>query len=178
MNYQPQRRPDISLEPLPEPSICVHRLMLATSLVVDSPFERESERFAPALANCLYMPAASLLIGGTGCRRPLLLREAADISAATSLDVLIVRTIDNSDEASFDMQIAGEGRRLCAFRMWMPRPSEAAWLIPTGGEEVFVRLTSLGLEVTDRVPFIDQAERHIGLLRGQEFLSVAVKGWF
>jgi hypothetical protein len=178
MNYKPPLRAGISLDPLPEPGICLRRLMLATSLVVDGPFETEPERFAPALTNCLYMPAANLLIGGTGCKRPLLFREAAEISEAASLDVLVVRTIDSSDEATFDLQVAGESRLLCSYRMWMPRPSEAAWLIPTGGERLFVRLTSLGLEVSDQVPFVDQAERHIGLLRGQEFLSVAVKGWF
>jgi hypothetical protein len=152
--------------------------MLATSLVVDGPLETAPERFDPALANCLYMPQASLLVAGTGCGRPLLLREAAAISAAACLDVLVVRTDEDLDQATFDVKVTGESRLLCTYRMWMPRPSEAAWLIPPAGGERFVRLTSLGLELRNQAPFADPDERRIGLVRGDEFLSVAVKGWF
>lgn len=178
MNYQPVLRPGIPLEPVPEARTVVRRLMLATSLVVDGPLETKPERFDPRLANCLYMPHASLLITGTGCERPLLLREGSDLSAAADLNVLIVRTGNNLDRVSFDFQGVGDDRVLCAYRMWMPRPSEAAWLIPSAGEERFLRLTPLGLEVVDQAPFADAGERRLGLIRGQEFLSVAVKGWF
>lgn len=178
MNYQPVLRLGIPLVPVPEPRTVVRRLMLATSLIVDGPLETKPERFDPRLANCLYMPQASLLIVGTGCGRPLALREAAAVSAAASLDVLVVRTGNDPDQVTFDLKVAGENGLLCAYRMWMPRPSETAWLIPTAGEERFVRLTPLGLEVRDQAPFADPDERRIGLVRGDEFLSVAVKGWF
>jgi hypothetical protein len=178
MNYQPVLRPGAPLDPIPEPRTVVRRLMLATSLVVDGPLETKPERFDPHLSNCLYMPQASLLIAGTGCERPLLLREAANLSAAAGLNVLIVRTDSNLDRVTFDFQGVGEERVLCAYRMWMPRPSEAAWLIPSTGEGRYLRLTPLGLEAIDRPPFSDPGERHLGLIRGQEFLSVAVKGWF
>ncbi len=178
MNYQPVIRPGIPLDPVPEPRTVIRRLMLATSLVVDGPLETKPERFDPRLTNWLYMPQASLLIGGTGCGRPLLLREAADMSAAAELDVLIVRTGDHPDQVSFDFQATRADRPLCAYRMWMPRPSEAAWLIPSAGEERFLRLTPLGLEIVEQAPFADADERHLGLTRGKEFLSVATKGWF
>ncbi|HEX8402082.1 MAG TPA: hypothetical protein VF628_10300 [Allosphingosinicella sp.] len=178
MNYQPLVRLGISVDPIPEPRTVVRRLMLAISLVVDGPLEAKPERFDPRLANCLYMPQASLLIAGTGCGQPLLLREAVDMSAAAELDVLIVRTGDHPDQVSFDFKATGADRPLCAYRLWMPRPSEAAWLIPAAGEQRFVRLTSLGLELRNQAPFADPDERRIGLVRGDEFLSVAVKGWF
>ena len=178
MNYQPMLRPGIQLDPVPEPRTRVRRLMLAISLVVDGPLETKPERFNPALTNSLYMPQAGLLVVGTGCARPLLLREAAGISTAADLDVLLVRAGEDPDEVTFDVQRNGERRADCAYRLWMPRPSEDAWLIPTAGEECFVRLTALGLEVTDAAPFEDADDRRIGLLRGDEFLSVAVKGWF
>jgi hypothetical protein len=178
MNYQPLLRLGIPLEPVPEPRALVRRLMLGTSLVVDGPVETKPERFDPRLANCLYMPQASLLIVGTGCGRPLLLPEATQMSAAAQLDVPIVRTGGDPDQVSFDFQATGADRPLCAYRMWMPRPSEAAWLIPSAGEERFLHLTSLGLEIVERAPFADAHERRRGLIRGKEFLSVAVKGWF
>jgi hypothetical protein len=62
--------------------------------------------------------------------------------------------------------------------MWMPRPSGAAWLIPSAGETRFLRLTPLGLQIVERAPFADADERRLGLIRGTEFLSVATKGWF
>jgi hypothetical protein len=178
MNYQPVLRPAIPLDPMPEPRAAVRRLMLATALVIDGPLETQPERFDGRLANCLYMPQAGLIIGGTGCERPLLLREAADMSAAAGLNILIVRTGNTPDRVTFDYQRVGEDRALCVYRMWMPLPSEAAWLIPSAGEERFLRLTPLGLEIFDRAPFADAGERHLGLVRGKEFLSVATKGWF
>jgi hypothetical protein len=124
------------------------------------------------------MPQANLLIGGTGCGRPLLLREAVDMCAAAELDVLIVRKGDHPDQVSFDFQATGADRPLCAYRMWMPRPSEAAWLIPSASETPFLRLTPVGLQIVERAPFADADERRLGLVRGREFLSVATKGWF
>jgi hypothetical protein len=154
------------------------RLMLATSMVVDGPVDLNPERSDKRLVHCLYMGQASLIIVGTACRRPLLLREVAKINAAANLDVVLVRAEDNAAQATFDLKLVGEKRMLCAYRMWMPRPSEAAWLVPTAGEDRYIRLTPLGLEARSAAPFADEAERHIGLVRGAEFLSVAVQGWF
>jgi hypothetical protein len=177
MNYQPMLRLGIHAGRVPEPRTRVRRLMLATSFIIDGPLETEPERFDAAFANCLYMPQASLLILGTGCGRPLLLPEASDLGAAASLDVLTVREGDNPDHVSFDFQQVGGQPPLCAYRMWMARPSGEAWLIPATGEASFVRLTPLGLEVGGSAPFSDAVERRLGLIRSKEFLSVAVKGW-
>jgi len=176
MIYQPHLR--FEVDPMPAPRERVRFLMQATALVVEGFVDAQPERFDARLANCLLMNHAELLIAGTACRRPLLLREAMNASAASGLDVLIVRGDDNLPTASFDLKKADVDDLLCAYRMWMPRPSEAAWLIPTAGESRYVRITPLGLEVHDRAPFADIAERRIGLIRGAEFLSVAVQGWF
>ena len=126
MNYQPYLRPDRPADPVPEPRIAARRLMLATSLAVDGPVDLHPERSDKRLVHCLYMWQASLIIAGTARRRPMLLREAARMNAAASLDVIVVRAEDNTGKATFDIKLVGEERTLCAYRMWMPRPSEAA----------------------------------------------------
>lgn len=178
MHYQPFLRPGFPVDPLPEPRIKVRRLMQATALALEGLIDTRPGEVDQRLEHCLYAPQASVIIAGTSCPRPLLLREAADVSAAANLDVLIVRGQDNTAKATFDVKKAGMGDMFCAYRLWMPRPSEAGWLIPAAGEDLFVRITPLGLEIYDRAPFADSAERHVGLVRGAEFLSVAVKGWF
>jgi hypothetical protein len=124
------------------------------------------------------MCQADLIIVGTACSPPLLLREAADISAAAGKDVLIVRADEGGAYASFDVKRAGSRTVLCAYRMWMLRPSEAAWLVPIAGEGRYVRLSPLGMEVHDVAPFPTDWERRKGLAHAREFLSVAVQRWF
>lgn len=177
MNYQPYLRPGFPVDPIPEPQARVRRLMQATALTVEGLVETRPGRIDPRLEHCLDMPQANLVIAGTRCRWPLLVREALDMSAASNRDVLIVRGDDDA-QVTFDLKKADADGFLCAYRMWMPRPSEAAWLIPTSGEERFVRITPLGLEVANRAPYADSRERRVGLVRAAEFLSVAVQGWF
>lgn len=178
MNYQPYLRPGFPVDPIPEPQARIRRLMQATALTVEGLVETRPGRVDPRLEHCLDMPQANLLIAGTRCRWPLLVGEALDVSAASNRDVLIVRGHDDSALATFDLKKADADGLLCAYRMWMPRPSEAAWLIPTSEEKRFVRITPLGLEVADRAPYADRRERRVGLVRAAEFLSVAVQGWF
>ncbi len=177
MNYQPYLRPGFPVDPIPEPQVRVRRLMQATALTVEGLVETRPGRVDPRLEHCLDMPQANLVIAGTRCRWPLLVREALDVSAASDRDVLIVRG-DEEAQATFDLKKADVDGMLCAYRMWMARPSEAAWLIPTSEEERFIRITALGLEVADRAPYADSQERRVGLVRAAEFLSVAVQGWF
>lgn len=178
MNYQPYLRPGFPVDAIPEPRVKLRRLMQATALAVEGLVDTRLGQVDPRLQHCLYMPQANLIIAGTGCRRPLLLREAADVSAAASCDVLVVRSEDSASQATFDLKRAGVEGVSCAYRMWMPRPSEAAWLIPTAGEKQFFRITPLALETNDRAPYVGEADRQIGLIRAAEFLSVAVQGWF
>jgi hypothetical protein len=166
------------VDAVPEPRVKVRRLMQATALVIEGLVEEQPGRTDPRLQHCLYLPQAGVIIAGTGCRRPLLLREAADLSSAANLDVLVVRSEDEGERVTFDLVRPHTAAGFCAYRMWMPRPSEAAWLVPTAGEAPHVRITPLGLEFHDRAPFADAAERRVGMVRGAEFLSVAVQGWF
>ena len=178
MHYQPYIRPGFLLDPIPEPRVRVQRLMQATALIVEGLVEVQPGRVDPRLEHCLYLPQAGMIVAGTSCRRPLLLREALDLSAASSLSVLVVRGEEDVTQATFDLKLVDIDRLFCAYRMWMPRPSEAAWLVPTAGEERYVRITPLGFEVTEKAPYADGSERHIGLVRAAEFLSVATHGWF
>lgn len=176
--YQPQFRPGFLLEPLPEPRVLARRLMLATSMLVDGFLDGNPERFHPYLQHSLLMPQADLLIVGTACARPLMLREARDAARAITTDVLVVRTWDRSAQASFDIQLAGDDQPLLAYRLWMPEPGgAAAWLVPTAGNTPYVRLDPMGLEVVDDAPYCSEADRNRGLHFGKDFLSVVVAGW-
>ena len=107
-----------------------------------------------------------------------MLREAADISAAADQGVLVVRSDERDAYASFDLKLTTVDGMLCGYRMWMPTPSGSAWVIPMAGDEQYVRITPLGLEVYTKPPFADASERQAGLAHGKAFLSVAVQGWF
>lgn len=178
MNYQPYLRPGFRVDPVPAPRVKVRRLMLATSVVIEGLVDPEPGRTDPRLANCLYMNQAGVIIMGTACRRPMMLREAADVSAAADQDVLVVRSAENAEYATFDLKRTDFDRMLCGYRMWMAWPSEGAWLIPTAGEEQHVRMTPVGLEVHAKAPFANDWERQKGFAHAREFLSVAVQGWF
>lgn len=178
MKYQPYLRPGFPVDPLPAPRVKVRRLMLATSVAIEGLVDHEPGRNDPRLANCLHMRQARVIIVGTACRRPMMLPEAAKISAAAHQDVLVVRPDESADYATFDLKRAGIDRMLCGYRMWMTWPSVGAWLIPTAGEEQHVRMTPIGLEVHAKAPFASNRERQKGFAHAKEFLSVAVQGWF
>lgn len=178
MIEQPVLRPGFRVDPIPAPREKARRLMLATSIAIEGLVDSAPNLVDPRLANCLYMSQADLIIVGTACSRPLLLREAADISAAAGKDVLIVRADEGRAYASFDVKRAGADTVLCAYRMWMLRPSEAAWLVPVAGEGCHLLLSPLGVELHHAAPFATDWERRKGLAHEREFLSVATQGWF
>ncbi|HZH98747.1 MAG TPA: hypothetical protein VEX38_07225 [Fimbriimonadaceae bacterium] len=178
MNYQPYLQPGFTVDPMPPVRDRVRMTMLATSMIIDGPVDTRPERVDARLVNSLYMPQADLLIVGTGCRRPLLLNEAADLSNAAELDVVIVRLDDQGRGASFDLKKIGAASLLCAYRLWMPHGDFTGWLVPTAGETPFVEMTPFGLMMHEEPPFADDDERRVGLFRGARFLSVAFQGWF
>lgn len=178
MNYQPNLRIGFPVDPIPQPRQSVRRYMLATSMLVDGPVNVQPDRIDGRLANTLLMTQAELFIVGTGCRRPLMLREAADLSTAASLDAIVVRTDDDGVRISFDVKKVSTDRMFTAYRLWMRGPAEAPYLIPTGGEMFFIRPTPFGLEVTTHPPFTTEVEKQVGLVHGAVYLSVATKGWF
>lgn len=109
-----------------------------------------------------------------------MLPEFADVSRAAGLDGIIVRLLDERvSVATFDIKQAGNDRMLCVYRLWMPQPNGAAWLVPTAGQDgPYVRLDGLGLEFVDRPPFDDEIDRYRGCRFGAEFMAVATQGWF
>lgn len=177
MNYQPHLKPGVAVHGVPAPREKVRQLMIATAVVVEGLINDQPGHIDRRLANCLYMSQASLIIMGTACRRPLMLREALDISLASEMDVVVVRSADRPNDISFDVTLGGRAP-LCALRMWMGQPSASAWLIPSAGDSPFIRVTPLGLEIHCAAPFVDEFERHAGLARGRDFLSVPEQGWF
>lgn len=178
MTPEPQLAPGLQLDPIPPQCMQVRRLMLATTVLVDGMVETMPETWHPALENSLVMPIAGIIVAGTRCGRPLMIREVRNIGRAVSRDAIIVRVADSPAHASFDVLLNGAERPFCGYRLWMPQPTGCAWLIPTAGEATYIRLDPLGLEVTGLSPFCDEVERHRGLKFGSEFLSVAVQGWF
>lgn len=179
MVYQSDLRPAF-VAPIPEPREQAKRLMLATALLVDGFLERDPKRFQPYLENCFLMPEAGLIVGGTFCGRPVVLREFADVCRASELDGILVRFPEEAEpaRATFDIKQAHNDRMLCVYRLWLEQPGGSAWLIPTAGSGPFVRLDPLGLEIGDRAPFDCEIERYRGCKFGAEFLSVATQGWF
>lgn len=167
------------VNPIPAGRLQIRRMMLATSLLIDGPVDQNPERLQPYLANTLLMPNAHLLIGGSLCRRPLVLREFANVCRAAQQDGVLVRLrhVDSAD-VSFDVKIAGDDRMLCAYILWMPRLAESAWLIPTAGSLPSVRLDPSGLEISDLPPFDCAAEKARGIQHASEYLSIALLGWF
>jgi hypothetical protein len=107
-------------------------------------------------------------------------REIANVSKAVERDAVVVRLGDDRLRGgiTFDFHQFGAEDPLFAYRLWMPQPIGPAYLVPTAGENLFVRFDPHGLEVRDEAPFTDDFDRHRGLTWGSAFLSVATKGWF
>lgn len=167
-----------NVDAIPEPPIHVQRLMLALTVAVDGFVDREPQDFHPALLNSFVMPQADVLVAGTRCSVPLLVREVRNIAKAVDRDAIIVRAARDPKHASFDILLQAVERPLLAYQLWMRQPMGAAWLVPTAGERAHVRLDPLGLQLSLEVPYTDEVDRHRGLKAGSEFLSVAVNGWF
>lgn len=168
----------LSLEAIPEPPIHVQRLMLALTVAVDGFVDRWPHEFHPALLHSFVMPQADVIVAGTRCTAPLLVREVGDIAKAVSRDAIIVRAARDPKHASFDIVLQAVERPLLAYQLWMRQPMGTAWLVPTAGERAHVRLDPFGLELSLEAPYTDEVDRHRGLKAGSEFLSVAVTGWF
>ncbi|WP_265562480.1 hypothetical protein [Sphingomicrobium arenosum] len=168
----------LALDPIPEPRAKVKWLMYATTMLVDGHVDLEPQHWFPYLENSFFLGEANLVIIGTGCQRPLVLREAMAVAAAVTGDLLIVRSHEGPRQASFDVKVIGDDRLFCAYQLWIPRPTGTAWLIPTVGEGPCIRLEQSGLRVEQEPPYLDWADRWRGIEHGAEFLSVAVQGWF
>lgn len=165
---------------IPEPHPTVRHLMLAMSLLIDGKVDVDPARNNPAAANCFELPAASLILAGTRCRRPLMVREVATVGRQVGRDAIVVRTGREFEPAriSFDIHLLHGGLPLMGYRLWMPQPAGNAWLVPSTSEEPFIRLDPNGLDVGDCWPFVDEFDLHRGMVWANQYLSVATKGWF
>lgn len=179
MGIQTQIRPT-TVEPVPATRAQALRTMLSTAMAVDGYLETDPGRFAAHLQNCYLMPQADLLIAGTMCGRPLMTREFANVCEVGRHDGILVRLAGDPSSlvATFDVYQAGARTTHWAYRLWMCVPHGAAWLVPTAGEGVFVRLDPLGLEFCDAAPFVSDLDRARGLRHGSDYLAIATKGWF
>lgn len=166
------------LEPLPPVPTHVRRLMLATTCVVDGFVQDTPEDWHPALEHSMVMPLAGIILVGTRCGRPMMVREVANIAKAVHRDAIIVRASDAPKHATYDVLLHGVAKPCLAYRLWVAPLSGTTWLIPSGGETSYIRLGTFGLEVMHQAPFLDEVECYRGLVHASELLSVAVQGWF
>lgn len=179
MKNQIEIVPGVFLDRIPEPNDQVRRLMLATAMLIDGFLDESPEHFHPSLHNTFLAPQAGIIIAGTRCPRPLLTREIVNVAKAVERDAIVVRLGDeHGGRETFDIHQYGNPAMMMRYCLWMPQPTGAAWLIPTAGEDAFVRFDPHGFDVTDRPPFADCYDRHRGMVWASEFLSVANKGWF
>lgn len=167
-----------ALQPVPAPPMQVWRLMLATTALIDGFVDQAPMDFHPALENSMIMPQAGIMLTGTRCGTPLLVREVRNIARAVDRDAIIVRAAPDPTLATFDVMLSGVQRPFLGYRVWIRQPMGCAWFVPTAGEASFIRLDPEGLEVSQTAPYVDEVDRHRGLEAGREFLSVAVSGWF
>lgn len=123
MGYQTQIRP-AHAEPIPAVRAQVLRTMLSVSMAVDGFVDTDPGRHQSELANCYLMPQAGLLLGGTLCRRPLVMREFADVCRSGRHDGIMVRLLGDPSSlvATFDVHQANADAMHWAYRMWMSVP--------------------------------------------------------
>lgn len=164
---------------IPPPHASTRHLMLATSFLIDGPVDPYPAQKDSALANCLDMPKAGLIIAGTRCRRPLMTREVNSAVISARRDAIVVRSADERgpNVVSFDVHLLGGGLPLLAYRLWMPQPFGSAWLIPTTCDQPFLRLDPAGLDMQDDPPFDDSVDQRRGFAWANQYLSVAHQGW-
>ena len=168
----------LPLDPIPEPRDQVKRLMLAIGMLIDGVVDQKPETFHPYLKHSVMMAEANVVVLGTSCQRPLLIREGLAVANAVTCDLVIVRASDKPGHATFDAKLLGDDRLLLAYSVWIPRPTGTAWLIPSVGEGPCVRLEQDGLSIEEDPPYLDWADKHRGLEFGAEMLGIAVAGWF
>lgn len=179
MSEQIELIPGFFVDPIPEPHVKVRRLMLATSVLTDGRLESRPETIHPDLRNCLFASEAGIVIVGTRCPRPLMLPELVDIGNVVQRDAIVVRLGgDSKNDVTFDVYVFGAERADVAYRLWMPQPTGAPWLVPTAGEGRYIRFDPAGFDASEDAPFTDEFDRRRGLVWASEFLSVATQGWF
>lgn len=80
-----------------------------------------------------------------------MLRSLSDIGNVVRHDAIVARLGDRArtGDVIFNIHVFGSKRADVAYRLWMPRPTGAAWLIATAGEARFIRLDLAGFDMAD-----------------------------
>lgn len=174
---QLQLKPGMNLDPIPEPRRTARSLASAIALTIGGPVDDTPQRLHSSLRHGLLMEGARVFIVGTGCGRPLMQREACDISAAMSVDVVVARCGEAVSKMTFDAKLLGEDRLVEGLRLWKDDPALGYWLVPALGAGPCLRLEPTGLGLANDPPFENEIERWRGLKYANEFLSTVVKGF-
>ncbi|WP_265587212.1 hypothetical protein [Sphingomicrobium arenosum] len=152
--------------------------MLAIGMLIDGVVDQKPETFHPYLKHSVMLAEANVVVLGTSCQRPLLIREGLAVANAVTCDLVISRASDKPGHATFDAKLQGDDRLFLAYRVWISRPTGTAWLIPSAGEGPCIRLEQDGLKIEEDPPYLDWADKYRGLEFGAEILGIAVAGWF
>lgn len=166
------------LDLLPPVNIQVKRLMLATTSLVDGYVQTMPEQWHPALENSMLLPLAGIMLVGTRCDRPLMIREVQNIARAVERDAIIVRACDGRQHATFDVIMHSIARPFLGYRLWVDRMSGSSWLVPAAGEPTHIQIGMFGLAASPHEPYFDEGDRQRGIKYANEFLSLAAQGWF
>lgn len=164
-----------ALPTLPEARPATKAKMLALAALIDVPMDIWPHRTGILPTGCWWLPQAQLALFGTACTRPMLLDEVSSISTATSLSGLIVRDYSVPGvQTRYTFDAYHDSRWHVRRLLWISEES-SGWLIPDLCGGPYLRLSQLGLEVTDDPPFCDPYDRFAGLDRGIDYLSSFVR---
>lgn len=154
-------QPLISWTPRP-----VMQRMAEFQAAIGANVDLRASRRQPLFTNTLVMPSAKLVLAGTSCSRPMYFPECELLADVSEFDVALLRH-DVDRGVSFDIRFKDTGRWSCCYLAWW-HPYDGFWLIPTAGEEIFIRADELGLTRTTHAPFADARRRAEGIVRAIE----------
>lgn len=132
--------------------------ILASSAIIDPLAARRD----PIVTECFVAPAAEFVLAATCCYRPMLLPECATIARATGFDMILLR-YDADRGASFDVLFRQTDRWLCRYLAWRRRGGDL-WLIPSAGDNPYIRIRNSGISRVLFAPFACPEERSGGTI--------------
>ena len=154
-----------------------HMQLLATA--ISGPVDIATHLQTLQLGNCLILAEAELLIHGTACDYPLDNPEVEAMASATGFDAVLLRAtpdlIQGGSNLSFDIICHDYPHWLLGYRAWDGGHHGEWWFVPNDKSGPCVRAGKFGLCVTERAPFVDEADDALGLHRAARFLASAVR---
>lgn len=159
MFYVPVRRSAVDSVPLPRPRAAIMRAMMSVAREIGGPIDIDPGLRDEALDGGLLLPAAAVLIVGTTCYRPIGFSEAQTLGERTGLDIVLLRF--DAYTVSFDIYLPSQRTWLVHCLRW--RREGDVWFVPAVGTGPYVRAGFNGLERVDEAPFLEPADRAIGM---------------